>query len=85
MYPYNNPSLITKGLSILKNLKWGTVLDGTQKTLGVINQAIPIFYQVKPIVNNAKTLFKVANIMNTPEEKTTQNKKTDNISPVFYL
>lgn len=85
MYPYNNPSLITKGLSILKNLKWGTVLDGTQKTLGVINQAIPIFYQVKPIINNAKTLFKVANIMNTPEEKTTTNKKTDNTSPVFYL
>ena len=87
MYPYTNPSLITKGLNIFKNIKWGTILDGTQKTLGVINQAIPIVYQVKPIVNNAKTLFKVANIINnpSPENKKSSNKKTDNISPVFYL
>ena len=86
MYPYTNPSLITKGLNIFKNIKWGTILDGTQKTLGVINQAIPIVYQVKPIVNNAKTLFKVANIINNPsQDKNNTNKKTDNISPVFYL
>ena len=31
------------------------ILNGASKTLGVINQAIPVFYQVKPIFNNAKT------------------------------
>ena len=54
-------SLLTRSLSTLKSIKWSTLLEGTQKTLGVINQAIPIVYQVKPIVNNAKTIFKIAN------------------------
>lgn len=82
MYPYTNPSFITKGLNLLKNIKWTEFLDGTSKTLGVINQAIPIVYQVKPIMNNAKTLFKIANIVNSPiQEKETKN----NNSPIFYI
>ena len=82
MYPYTNPSFITKGLSLLKTIKWTEFLDGTSKTLGVINQAIPIVYQVKPIMNNAKTLFKIANIVNSPtQEKEIKN----NNSPIFYI
>ena len=95
MYPYSNPSLITKGLSFIKTIKWGEFLDGTQKTLNVINQAIPVVYQVKPIMNNAKTLFKIANIMKTPtSQNENTNKKTNNNinsnnnsnnSPIFYI
>ena len=94
MYPYSNPSLITKGLSFIKTIKWGEFLDGTQKTLNVINQAIPVVYQVKPIMNNAKTLFKIANIMKTPtsqNENTIQNTNSivnnnnSSNSPIFYI
>ncbi|MBQ9019472.1 MAG: hypothetical protein IJ097_04110 [Bacilli bacterium] len=90
MYPYQNPSMIGKTLSLLKNIKWGALLDGTQKTLGVINQAIPVVYQVKPIINNAKTMFKIANIMNTPTttiNNNLQEKKIikNNNSPIFYI
>ena len=83
MYPYTNPSILTKSLSALKNIKWATLLDGTQKTLGVINQAIPIVYQVKPIINNAKTLFKIANVMKEPEQQ--EIKKETKTSPIFYI
>ena len=85
MYPYTNPSILTKGLSALKNIKWATLLDGTQKTLGVINQAIPIVYQVKPIVNNAKTLFKIANVIKEPQKEEKITKKETNTSPIFYI
>lgn len=89
MYPYSNQSLIFKGLTAIKNIKWGALLDGTQKTLGVINQAIPVFYQVKPIISNAKTLFKVANIINKPESSSNgqvkEIKKETNNSPIFYI
>ena len=85
MYPYANPSLITKGINFLKTLKWTEFLDGTSKTLGVINQAIPIVYQVKPIMNNAKTLFKIANIMNTPTTNETATNNRNNNSPIFYI
>ncbi len=42
-----------------KSFNWGNLLNNTQKTLGIINQSIPVFYQIKPIWNNAKTMFKV--------------------------
>lgn len=43
-----------------KTINWASLLTNTQKTLNIVNQAIPIVYQVKPIVKNAKTMFRVA-------------------------
>ena len=36
-------------------------LTGTQKVLNVANQTIPLVKQVKPMIGNAKTMFKVMN------------------------
>ena len=90
MYP--NPSIGSSGLSFLKNLNISGILDGTQKTLGVINQAIPIIFQVKPLVSNLGTIFKISNIMNDNSENVSVNNKTDgdiNIknknSPIFFV
>lgn len=44
-----------------KTINWSGLLNNTQKTLNIVNQAIPIVYQIKPIVNNARTMFRVAN------------------------
>lgn len=86
--------ILSKGLSSLKAINWGGLLEGTQKTLGVINQAIPVVYQMKPIVNNAKTLFKIAGSMredNTPappkETKKPQPQKEEQLknAPIFYI
>ncbi len=88
MYPYTNPNLITQGLNMIKNIKWGTLLDGTSKTLGVINQAIPIIYQVKPIIGNMKTISKIVTNLsdNQDNEKVVDNKPTTNENkPVFYI
>lgn len=59
LYPYINYGNKAGFLSALKKINWGNFLTNTQKTLGVINQAIPIVYQVKPIWNNTKTIFKI--------------------------
>ena len=88
MFPNPSINLLEKSFSILKNVKWGAILDGTQKTLNVINQAIPIVYQIKPLANNAKTLFKVANIINNPDNSINTAKKEDKAtknSPIFYI
>ena len=90
MYPYSNPSFITRGVNFIKNIKWGNILDGTGKTLGVINQAIPIIYQVKPMFSNAKAILKIANGITentTSEEKPTTSTSSTNIknSPIFYI
>lgn len=89
MFP--NPTPTSTGLSFLRNINFAGILDGTQKTLGVINQAIPIVYQVKPIVSNLGTIFKISNILNdnkpaTPadnyDSSSNDNKKN---SPIFYV
>lgn len=88
------PSLFSRGLNLTKGINWSGLLDGTQKTLGVINQAIPIVYQVKPMLANARTMFKIADQIRTPA--TTNNVvSNDNLSkeastdvtnlPVFYI
>lgn len=46
-------------------LTFTSILSGASKTLGVINQAIPVFYQVKPIWNNARTMFRVVREINS--------------------
>jgi len=44
-----------------RNITFGSILSGTQKTLGTINQIIPIVKQARPLMSNAKTMFKVMN------------------------
>ncbi len=39
----------------------GTILNGAQRTLGLVNQAIPIIKEAAPMMRNAKTMFKVMN------------------------
>ncbi len=85
MYPYSNPTTIGKTLSLLKNIKWGELLDNTGKTLGVINQAIPIVYQAKPIFSNAKTLMKIVGSMNQNTPAKEKEPIKNQSSPIFYL
>lgn len=47
------------GKGLLSKFSFSGFLNGASKTLNVVNQAIPIFYQVKPMINNAKTMFKI--------------------------
>ena len=50
---------------------WNNILNNTQKTLGIINQAIPLIYQMGPVIKNARTLFKIAGAINEKEEYST--------------
>jgi len=39
------------------SLSFGKILGGLSKTLGVVNQVIPIYKEAKPMIQNAKTAF----------------------------
>lgn len=93
--PWQMPKLGAAKASI----NWGGILSNTQKTLGIINQAIPIVYQMRPLVSNAKTLFKIAgavkdtepsNIPTNTGSQTTSNynsysQQKDSNAPQFFL
>lgn len=89
-YPYvSAPAKAGLFSSLFKGgkLSLGSIVAGTQKTLGVINQAIPVIRQVSPVVKNAKTMFKVMNEFkktdtpkNTKEKVKQTNKVNENIN-----
>ena len=84
-----------------KGFSWSSLISGTQKTLNIINQAIPVIKQVSPVVKNAKTMFRVMNEfkrVDTPNVNNLTNNtiKTNNIndtveeltndnSPTFFI
>lgn len=97
---YNEYNMGTPNYMPRRGINWNSILNNTQRTLGIINQAIPIIYQVKPLLNNARTLFRVATALNSNDEDETTNDETsnnnysENISyeikkdsngPIFYL
>ena len=74
-YPYQYYPTKTGISSFFKKISIGEILNGTQKTLNIINQAIPIINQISPLWNNAKTLFRIANAVKEEEPKTEKNKE----------
>ena len=77
-----------------KHFSWNNILNNTQRTLGIINQAIPLIYQVRPLVTNARTLFRVANAINEKDEISNEEslnytnsykEEKDSNGPIFYL
>ena len=85
-------SLFSKNLANTSKISFTSILNGASKTLGVINQAIPVFYQVKPIWNNARTMLRVAKGLRTVDSKENSSApaKEDNVikkeqnAPVFF-
>lgn len=70
--PYMTPSMVVPaantatlgstaatGSSIFSKINWSSLLSNAQKTLGVVNQAIPLYYQVKPVLKNLTALGKI--------------------------
>lgn len=68
------------------SITFSSILGGTQKVLNVANQAIPLIQQVRPMISNSKTMFKVMNefkknditTMNNTNNNTNNNIITDN-------
>lgn len=82
----------TSGLTI------GKVFSGISKSLNVVNQLIPIYREVKPVIGNAKNILNVfkefndnsskkgKNITTIIKKKDTLNiESTSNNNPVFFI
>ena len=56
----------------------GNFLTGTQKVLNIANQTIPLVKQVRPMIGNAKTMFKVMNEFKRVEKTVTKKENPIN-------
>lgn len=71
--------------SLLTRVNWSSLLSNAQKTLNVVNQAIPLYYQAKPVFKNIRALGKIGKEFtkmgangNNNSNVTTDNNKTVN-------
>lgn len=78
----NTLGTASKGLTGIKGLlgkfSFSGFLNGASKTLNVVNQAIPVFYQVKPIFNNARTMFRIMGAVKDDNKPSTNKNITNN-------
>lgn len=96
---FARPSFISRllgrssSIGLDKTINFSNILSNTQKSLGIINQAIPIVKEIKPMVNNAKSLFRIASLLNdssvdsdiktaAPESSSAT---VDSNKPIFYI
>ena len=105
-YYYTFPSNLTQpNIGLLGRLfgntgaSIGNFLNGTQKILNIANQTIPLVKQVKPMIGNAKTMFRVMNefkkadkpktiekqVNNSQPDQIIETTKTDNQGPKFFI
>lgn len=62
------------GTNVVKSsLSLSKILSGISKGLGIVNQAIPIYKEIKPMMSNAKKVLEIAKEFN----KSSNNKTID--------
>ncbi len=57
-------------------LTFGKVISGISKTLNIVNQAIPLYKQVRPIINNAGSILSIFKEFNRPDIDTNIKEKS---------
>lgn len=75
------PNTVKSSLSLTK------ILGGLSKGLNIVNQAIPIYKEVKPLVGNAKKVMGILKEFNTPPKKEVTKKLktiTSSTNPTFF-
>ena len=83
-YFYTIPNIPKAGLfkRLFGNITFSSIINGTERAINLANQAIPLVKQVKPIIGNAKTMFKVMNEFKKNDKPTTTT--TVQNGPTFY-
>lgn len=46
----------------IRSFNWGGLINNTSKTLGIINQTIPLVRQVGPMVGNMRSMLRLASV-----------------------
>ena len=72
-------SRLGSSFGAIKNINCSNIINNTSKTLGVINQAIPIVKQTGPMLHNMRSMLKVASVFRD-ETSNNINKNINNKS-----
>ena len=74
-------SRIANSLGFARNINWGSFINNTSKTLGLINQTIPLVKQAGPMFRNVKSVLKLASAFKDETDPITNKKIKLNNDP----
>lgn len=63
----------------IRSFNWGGLINNTSKTLGIINQTIPLVRQVGPMVGNMRSMLRLASVFKD-ETDTKVSPKQNNVN-----
>lgn len=66
----------------IKLFSFSKVISGMSKTLGIVNQVIPIYKEAKPMTQNAHNAFNIVKEFGTASMNKIINNKEKNITPI---
>ena len=61
--------------SAIRGVNWGGFINNASKTIGVINQTIPLVKQVGPVMNNMKSMLRVASAFKDETDRSYRSKR----------
>lgn len=73
-------SRLGNSMKAIKGINWGGLITNASKTLNVVNQAIPLVRQVGPMVNNVKSMLRVASIFKDETDQKPIKKVNNSVS-----
>lgn len=59
------------------NINWNSMLNNVSRTLGVVREAIPVVKEVGPMINNMRSMIKIASVF---KDETDTKKVNNNIN-----
>ena len=76
--PRTGIGLFSRIKNSIKAINWTGMINNTSKTLGIINQTIPVVKQVGPMMNNMKSMLKIASVFKDETDTTPRNNHITN-------
>lgn len=64
----------------IKAFNWGGLINNTSKTLGIINQTIPLVRQIGPMVGNMRSMLRLASAFKDETDKTPTTRNQNNLN-----
>ena len=79
--PINTPriGLFTRLGNTIKSVNWSGLLNGADRTLGLVNQTIPLVREAKPMFSNMKSMVKLAKAFRNETKPIRNNTASNNI------
>lgn len=74
----NNIGLFGRITNSLRSFNWSGLLNGANKTLNVVNQTIPLVRQAGPMLNNMKSILRIAKVFGNETARSSKNTSNNN-------